>query len=84
MAGLEALCPDGIRPRPSGEKKHELGDGSGPDGLELIIKDENKLELRDAGALCAVLRRPGVQDRVTALVLRLLHSRNGRGNGRWK
>ena len=64
-----------VQPRPRDTELYEPGDGSGPDGLELVASD-TKLELRDARVLCAVLRRPGVQDRVAALLLRLLRARN--------
>ena len=70
VAGLEALCPDGIWPRPPGEKQHEPSMGSGPDGLVLMTLDGQEMELGDVGVLCAMLRRPGVRDRVTELGFR--------------
>ena len=46
-------------------------EAAAPASIKLETKDKKKLELGDVGVLCAVLRRPGIRDRVTTLGLRL-------------
>ena len=46
-------------------------EAAAPAGIELVITDREKLELGGVGALCAVLLRPGIRNRVTKLLLGL-------------
>ena len=47
-------------------------EAAAPASIKLETKDKKKLELGDVGVLCAVLRRPGIRDRVTRLSLGLI------------
>ena len=47
-------------------------EAAAPAGIELVNTDSAMLELGDVGVLCAVLRRPGIRDRVTRLSLGLI------------